>query len=152
MTILNEMISKFDALTLRLMLDGELKQREAEFGSEVSSYDSSFAKFIRDSYASVDTKATAVLQHVSIMIAVTGILYSQANGPVFKGLFGLETLLYVVLALFCLRLLMVQHHSKVFGETKNVAAKEATLELTAKLTFLISVLLIITVLVELVVR
>jgi hypothetical protein len=152
MMFLNRMISGFDALILRLTPDGELKNREKESSSEVHSYDSSLSKFIRDAYASVDIKATAVLQHVSIMIAVTGILYSQANGPVFKWLFGAETLLYVVLALFCLRLLMAQHHAPNFGETTNVAAKEATLELTAKFTFLISILLIITVLVELVVR
>jgi hypothetical protein len=152
MTFLNKMISTFDTLTLRLISENELIRREAESTSEIHSYDNAPNKFIRGAYASVDTKATAVLQHVSIMIAVTGILYSQANGPVFKLLFGAETLLYVVLALFCLRLLMAQHHSPRFGESKNVAAKEATLELTAKLTFLISVLLIITVLVELVIR
>lgn len=152
MTFLDGMISKFDALTLRFISDAGVKQRETEVSSEVSSYDSSFSKFIRDAYASVDTKATAVLQHVSIMIAVTGILYSQATGPVFRLLFGAETLLYVVLALFCLRLLMAQSHSKQFGETKNVAAKEAALELTAKLTFLVTILLIVTVIVELVIR
>jgi hypothetical protein len=151
-TFLSEMISKFDALTLRFIPDNRLQRREAEFSKETSIYDNNFSRAIHDAYGSIDTKATAVLQHVSIMIAVTGILYSQASAAIFKWLFGAKTLLYVVLALFCLRLLMAQHHSPIFGEAMNVAAKEATLDLTAKLTFLVSIVLIITVVVELVAR
>ena len=151
MKFLDKMIAGFDALTLLFIKHEELKEREAKLPTVIHSYDSSPSKLVRDSYASVDTKATAVLQHVSIMIAVTGILYSQATRSVFKLLFGAETLLYVVLALFCLRLLMAQFQSTT-SETINVSAKEATLELTAKLTFLISVVLIVTVLIELVIR
>jgi hypothetical protein len=150
MTFLDSMISKFDALVLYFVPDSQLKQREEEFWTEMGSLSSDSKKAIYEAYDSIDTKATAVLQHVSIMIAVTGILYSQASRA-FKWFFGTETLVYVILALFCLRLLMVQHHSSNFGDTKNVVAKEALLDVTAKLTFLISIVLIATVLIELVV-
>jgi hypothetical protein len=148
---LDEVISQFDRQVLRFLTSDELQQRKQEFEDEVGRYDSNLNKMINDAYDAVDTKATAVLQHVSIMIAVTGVLFSQA-GVRFRWLFGTEMLLYVVLALFCLRLLMAQHHSGQFSDIQNAAAKEAILDLTAKLTFIISVALIITVLAELVVK
>jgi hypothetical protein len=148
MKALDEMISRFDSLTLRLVSSRELREREEEFRTETPVA----SKAIYEAYDSVDTKTTAVLQHVSIMIAVTGILYSQTGSLLFKWFFGLETLCYVLLALLCLRLLMSQHHSPTFPDTMNVAAKEATLDLTAKLTFLVSVFLIGTVVLELVAR
>ncbi|MFZ3310303.1 MAG: hypothetical protein WA280_13145, partial [Xanthobacteraceae bacterium] len=63
---------------------------------------------------------------------------------------GIETLVYVILALFCLRLFMMQHHSGQFSDTQNVVAREAMLDVVAKFTFLISIFLVGTVLLELV--
>ena len=151
MKFLDAVIVQFDQLVLQYLASDELQQRKQEFEEEIGRYDTNQNKMVNDAYDAVDTKATAVLQHVSIMIAVTGVLFSQA-GVWFKWLFGTEMLLYVVLALFCLRLLMVQHHSGQFSDIQNAAAKEAILDLTAKLTFVISVVLIITVLAELVVK
>ncbi len=82
------------------------------------------------------------------MIAVSGVLYTQASKPLFQYLFIAEMLLYVILALFCLRLLMAQHVSSAYDDVQNVAAKEAFVDLTAKLTFLISVGLVLTVIFE----
>ena len=83
------------------------------------------------------------------MIAVTGALYSWTSVAFLKLLFGVETLLYVLLAVFCLRLFMAQDHSVSLSDTQNVVMREALLDLTAKLTFFVSIILIGTVLIEL---
>jgi hypothetical protein len=145
---LDAMISKFDALTLRSSTDEDLQQREKEFREEAGLYGNAVNMSVNEAYDSIDAKATAILQHVSIMIAVSGLLYSQAASVFFRFSFIGEMLLYVVLALFCLRLLMAQHMSPSYSDTKNVVAKEAVLDLTAKFTFLISVALILTVVTE----
>jgi hypothetical protein len=142
------MIAKFDFLSRLSCSNEELQKRDKEFRSEVTLYNNLNTKAVYEAYDSIDTKATAVLQHVSIMIAVSGVLYSQAASKIFQMLFIGEMLLYIVLALFCLRLLMPQHVSPSYSETQNVVAKESVLDLTAKLTFLISVALILTVIAE----
>lgn len=128
----------------------ELARRDGDFKRDDTT--SVLGRAIYNAYDSIDTKATAILQHVSIMIAVTGILYSWTEVSFFKTLFGLETLSYVLLAILCLRLFMEQSHSDQFSDTENVVAREALLDLVAKLTFLVSLFLIGTVIVELVVR
>ena len=153
MRFLSEIIRKFDVLILRVFLSGDdLRARDKEFNDEVGHYDNNLNTMIHDAHDSIDTKTTAVLQHVSIMIAVSGVLYSQAASSLFRYIFIAETLLYVVLTLFCLRLLMAQTHSSNFSDTQNATAKEAVLDLTAKFTFLISVALILTVMAELVIK
>ncbi len=152
MKFLAAMISKFDALTLRSSTDEDLRQREKEFMAEALLYNNTVNRSVNEAYDSIDAKATAILQHVSIMIAVSGLLYTQATSSVFRFFFMGEMLLYVVLALFCLRLLMAQHMSPSYSETKNVVAKEAVLDLTAKFTFLISVALVFTVVAEVVAK
>lgn len=152
MKFLDDMISKFDALMMRSVSSAELTQRDKEFRVEATQYGNAINRSIYDAYESIDTKATAILQHVSIMIAVTGILYSQTTPSLFKWLFGIETLIYVVLALFCLRLFMMQHHSHQLSDTQNVVAREVFLDVVAKFTFLVSVFLVGTVLLELVTR
>jgi hypothetical protein len=150
--LLDAMISKFDALTLRPSTAKDLRQREKEFRDEASLYGNAVTRAVYEAYDSIDAKATAILQHVSIMIAVSGVLYSQAASSLFRFLFIGEMLIYIVLALFCLRRLMAQHMSPSYSDTLNVVAKEAVLDLTAKLTFLISVALILTVIGEVVAK
>ena len=152
MKFLDDIISKFDALVLRSLSATELRERDEEFRKDANNYGDALTRSVYEAYDSIDTKATAILQHVSIMIAVTGILYSQTTGTFFKSLFGIETLLYVILALFCLRLFMMQHHSGQFSDTQNVAAREAILDIVAKFTFLVSIVLVGTILLELVLR
>jgi hypothetical protein len=150
---LSEMIRAVDGLILRIFLsDSDLSERNEEFIHETGDYDSNKSTIVRDTYGTIDVKATAVLQHVSIMIAVSGLLYSQAASKFFRFGFSGEMLLYVILALFCLRLLMVQHVSPSYSDAQNVVAKEAVLDLTAKLTFMISVALVLTVVAEVVVK
>jgi hypothetical protein len=148
--LLNDAISKFDALILRSVSDAEIKERDAEFNQEIHLYANARNRSIYDAYDSIDTKATAILQHVSIMIAVTSLLYSQASTPFFHWLFGIETLVYVVLALSCLRLFMMQHHAPQRSATENVVVREALLDVVAKLTFLVTIFLVGTVFLKLV--
>jgi hypothetical protein len=150
--LLDEMVSRFDSIVLRSVSDEELQNRDKEFVRDAGLYSNTMNRSIYEAYDSIDTKATAILQHVSIMIVATGFLYSLTSVTFLKILFGAETLLYVVLALFCLRLFMHQNHSKDLSETMNVVARESILDLTAKLTFLISLFLIGTVALELVIR
>jgi hypothetical protein len=145
---LDAMISTFDTLTRRSSTEEDFRQREKEFRDETSLYGNAVTRSVNEAYDSIDTKSTAILQHVSIMIAVSGVLYTQATKSLFQYLFIGEMLLYVLLALFCLRLLMTQHISSSYDDVQNVVAKESFLDLTAKLTFLISVALVITVIAE----
>jgi hypothetical protein len=149
---LDWMISTFDAGVLRAFGKEELQKRDKEFRAETLLYSNAQNRSVNEAYDSIDTKATAVLQHVSIMIAVSGVLYSQAVSSVFGVIFVGEMLLYIILALLCLRLLMAQHFSGKFSDTQNVVAKEALFDLTAKLTYLISIVLILTVAVEVLVK
>ncbi len=152
MKLLTKMIHCIDALFLRFFFTKSLQEQSyQEFNREASLYDSNLNTLVRDTHASVDTKATAVLQHVSIMIAVSGLLYTQATNAILKGIFIAEMLLYVILTLFCLRLLMVQSPSPNFSEISDAAAKQLLLDMTAKLTFVISIALSVTVLVEVVI-
>jgi hypothetical protein len=145
---LDAMISTFDTLTRRSSTEEDFRQREKEFRDETSLYGNAVTRSVNEAYDSIDTKSTAILQHVSIMIAVSGVLYTQATKSLFQYLFIGEMLLYVLLALFCLRLLMTQHISSSYDDVQNVVAKESFLDHTAKLTFLISVALVITVIAE----
>ena len=151
MKFLDLMISKFDALTLRSSSDEDLQKRDKEFRDEIPLYANTVNRSVNEAYDSIDTKATAILQHVSIMIAVSGVLYSQA-ASFLRFFFVSEMLLYIILTLSCLRLLMMQHLSPSYSGTQNVVAKEAVLDLTAKLTFLISVALVLTIVAEVVVK
>ncbi|RTM06371.1 MAG: hypothetical protein EKK33_32745 [Bradyrhizobiaceae bacterium] len=151
MKYLDAMISRFDALTLRFSSDQDLKQREEEFRNEIPLYANAANRLVNEAYDSVDTKATAILQHVSIMIAVSGLLYSQA-ASFLRFFFVGEMLLYIILALYCLRLLMMQHVSPAYSDVQNAVCKEAVLDLTAKLTFLVSVALVLTVVAEVLVK
>jgi hypothetical protein len=148
---LDSMISTFDALTLRSATDEDLQTREKEFREEILLYSNTVNRSVNEAHDSIDTKATAILQHVSIMIAVSGVLYSQA-ASFLRFFFVSEMLLYIILTLYCLRLLMAQYMSPSYSDTQNVVAKEAVLDLTAKLTFLISVALVLTVVAEVVVK
>jgi len=149
--MLNSMISTFDVLTLRSSTDQDLQAKEKEFAEEISLLGNKVNQSANEANDSIDTKATAILQHVSIMIAVSGLLYSLA-ASFLRFLFVSEMLLYIILALCCLRLLMTQYMSPSYSKTRNVVAKEALLDLTAKLTFLISVALVLTVVAEAVVK
>ncbi len=151
MKSVSTLIGKIDSLLLRPFSDDELNQRYAEFTNEISRRDDAHEKMAREEYDSIDTKAAAVLQHVSIMIAVSSLLLSQAS-KCFKWIFGIEAILYVILALCCLRALTSQHLSGNFNNFQDVTAKQALLDLTTKLTFLLSVVLIITVVIELIFR
>ena len=130
MKFLDLMISKFDALTLRSSSDEDLQKRDKEFRDEIPLYANTVNRSVNEAYDSIDTKATAILQHVSIMIAVSGVLYSQA-ASFLRFFFVSEMLLYIILTLSCLRLLMMQHLSPSYSGTQNVVAKEAVLDLTA---------------------
>jgi hypothetical protein len=144
------MISIFDRLVACLFSKNEVRQRREEFIQDSSSYDSNPNRKVESAYGAIDTKATAILQHVSIMIAVSGLLFSNTGG-FFKWAFGIETVLYVVLTLFCLRLFMPQYHNVNSSSVEeDVVAKEAILDIAAKFTFLISAILIILVLIKLV--
>jgi hypothetical protein len=142
MKLLDSMINKFDAVVLLTTTDDDLNHRLGEFNKDKT------ASKIYEAYDSIDAKATAILQHVSIMIAVTSLLFSLAAYPILKVTFVCELLFYIVLALTCLRLFMTQHMSPKFHETKNVVAKEAVLDLTGKFTFLVSIGLILTIVAE----
>jgi hypothetical protein len=142
------MISSFDALARQSSTAENLRQRAKEFRAEAQIHGNALTRSVNEAYDSIDVKSTAILQHVSIMIAVSGVLYTQAGRSLFQYLFIGEMLLYVVLALFCLRLLMTQYISPSYDDVQNVAAKESFLDLTAKLTFLISVALVLTVIAE----
>ena len=142
MSILDSMISMFDSVVLLKTTEDHLNKRLEEFNKDKT------ASKIYEAYDSIDVKATAILQHVSIMIAVTSVLFTQTDHTILKVAFVCELLFYIFLALACLRLLMAQHMSPKFHETKDVVAKEATLDLTAKLTFLVSIGLILTVIAE----
>jgi hypothetical protein len=148
--LLNKTIACFDSAALRLVSKEELEKRDRDLKNEDPN--SALGRAIYEAYDSVDTKATAILQHVSIMIAVTGVLYSWTSIALLRLLFGIETLLYVSLAVFCLRLFMVQNHSESLSDTENAVMREALLDITAKLTFFVSVVLIGTVIIELVLR
>jgi hypothetical protein len=147
---LDKTITWFDGAALCLISKEDMEKRDQDFRNQDSS--SPLGKAVYEAYDSVDTKATAILQHVSIMIAVTGALYSWTSTAFLKLLFGIETLLYVSLAVCCLRLFMAQDHSASLSDTKNVVVRETLLDLTAKLTFFVSIILIGTVLIELVLR
>jgi hypothetical protein len=137
------MISKFDALALRLarLTSGEKPgQRVKAFTHDQT------PRAVYDAYDSIDSKAAAILQHVSIMIAVSSILFVEASQRFLKNIFVCELLLYICLALSCLRLLMNQDVFR--DQNKNVVAKEDVLDLTAKVTFLLSIVLVITVIAE----
>ncbi|MGB9114268.1 hypothetical protein [Bradyrhizobium sp.] len=151
MKFLDQMISRFDALTLRTSSDADLQKRDKEFRDEAPLYANMLNRSVYEAHDSIDTKATAILQHVSIMIAVSGVLYSQA-ASFLRFFFVSEMLLYIILALYCLRLLMAQQMSSSYSDTQNVVAKEAVLDLTAKFTFLISVALVLTVVAEVILK
>jgi len=149
-SFLDKMISGFDRLILSVFSKDSLRKRDEEFKYEDPS--SPLTKAIYEAADSVDTKATAVLQHLSIMIAVTALLLSQVGAGFFMWLFAIEALLYIALALCCLRLFMDQTLSTSFSSTQNVTTKEAILEFTAKATFFVSVILVFSVLIKLVAK
>ena len=151
MKFLDWLISFIDGITLRISAE-QLNERSKKTQLLVGGYDSGPARFVRDSFASIDAKATAVLQHVSIMIAVSGILYTQATGKFFGFLFALEMLIYVVLAVFCLRLLMTKYVPGATSEIDDTLAKDAVFDAVAKLTYFLSLVLVVTVVLELVVK
>jgi hypothetical protein len=144
-------ISASDGLFRRLV-SHEIPKRTKDLSDEVRSYDSPATRQIYEAYDAIDTKAAAILQHVSIMTAVAGVLFQTTESALFKLIFGFETSLYIILALFCLRLLMVHHLGPHLSDQSDVAAKEALLALTSKFTFLISVILVVVVIAELVSR
>ncbi len=149
MKFLDGMISKPDAAVMRTIPESEIKQRDSEFRNEASLHNNLVNRAIYEAYDSIDTKATAILRPVPIMIAATGILYSSTHG-VFKIRFGFETLFYVLLTMFCLGLFMTRHHATPCSDTENVVMRKAILDLISKLTFLISVILVGTLVAELV--
>jgi len=148
MKLLDVMISKFDDLTLRAIHSSDLQNRENEFNSEAQLLGNATNRLANQTRNSVDTKATAVLQHVSIMIAISGLLYTQSTPTPIKLLFVTEMLLYVALALCCLRLLMTQSMLPSSSDGRNVVAKEAFFDLTAKFTYFISIILVLTIIAE----
>ena len=149
MKILDWLISLADNLFRLLIANGRLPERERSLNQQAQIYGNSVTMAVRDSYASVDAKSAAILQHVSIMIAVSGLLYSQASiAPTFAKIFLGEMLVYIFLALFCLRLLMGKNLYQTNSETLNVVAKDALVDVTAQLTFLVTIILVTTVIVE----
>lgn len=149
---LSGMMRFADTQILRIFAEDEVAKRVDELSAEIHNYDSSPTKIVRDVYGSIDTKATAVLQHVSVMIAISGVLYSSASALFVRVVFAIEMLLYVALALVCLRLLMSQHFSSTFDERQDAVARQAVFDITAKFTFLVSIALIVMVVVEIFVK
>jgi hypothetical protein len=148
MTVLAALISLFDRLLLCAITAKDLDDREHELKRESNTHDTKIAKLIYDALDSIDTKATAVLQHVSIMIAVSGALYTKADSKAFQIIFISEMLVYVLMALLCLRLLMTQCVSSDFEASKDAVAKEAIMDLTSKLTFVVTLALVVSVIAE----
>ncbi len=112
--------------------------------------DSNPARVISSSLTTTDARSTAILQHVSIMIAVCGLLYSQSDkGSCFRFVFAVELFCYVLLTLFCLRLLLDRSGNDRENRPdlqKEALWKEKVQYITGQLTFLITVALAITVL------
>ncbi len=103
---------------------------------------------VYETLATVDTKATAVLTHVSVMLAAAGVLYSQTTGFL-RYMFGAELVAYVVMTLCCLRLIMIPYLDE--EPTSNEAVRrEAILDGTARFTFFISVIFAVTFVAELI--
>ncbi len=148
MSALTALISLTDRLLLCAIAAKDLTDREHEINREANAHDTKIAKLIYEALDSIDTKATAVLQHVSIMIAVSGALYAKADSKFFQIIFVSEMLVYVLMALLCLRLLMTQHVSTDFNPSKDTVAKEAIMDLTSKLTFAVTLALAVSVVAE----
>jgi hypothetical protein len=149
MTWINGVLSWFDraiSLIVGSSIDTvdltELKNREG-------AADSNPARVLSSSLNSTDVRSTAILQHVSIMIAVCGLLYSQSeNGSCFRFVFAIELLCYVLLTLFCLRLLLDRSGNDQQERPdlqKEALWKEKVQYRTGQLTFLVTVALAITV-------
>jgi hypothetical protein len=147
-SLLKKMIVVFDAPFS--LSKGKLDADEKAFRGEALLRGNATNDTVNGAHDAIDAKSAAILTHVSVMIAVSGILGTQSASSVIALLFVVEMLLYVVLALFCLRLLMMQDILPNESNTFNAVAKETVLELTAKLTFLISIGLVLTVVVELI--
>jgi hypothetical protein len=148
----NAAFNQFDKLILFFVRDEERKKRAKLLEADAMDYNSVQKKILYDAYDAIDTKAAAVLQHVSIMTAVAGVLFSQTDAGFFRWVLGIETLVYLILALSCLRLLMTDQYYEKELSVESVARQEGILEFTAKITFLVSVVLIVTVFAKLVVK
>ena len=84
------------------------------------------------------------------MIAIASLLFSQSAKPL-KWIFGFEAILYVLIALCCLRLFMAQELSGTLNDTQGLVAKEALFDRIAKITFIVTIAMVITFAAELVV-
>ena len=139
---LRKLVEGFDFLAKLLLPKTELKEWRQDLNKDFKEYGSPNTEFVYQAFDSIDTKTTAVLQHVSIMIAVSGVLFTQSTGAI-RIIFGLEMIVYIFLTLFLLRFLMRQHS---FSEDDlwEVARREMLLDLTTQTTFLTSLCLILT--------
>jgi hypothetical protein len=59
-------------------------------------------EMIDEATGDLDAKASALLNHISIMIAITTFLFSRMQG-IFGVLIGIEFIVYLALAILCLR-------------------------------------------------
>lgn len=150
MKLFDSLIAALDRFLMRFISSEEIDKRDRELTREVGVYDQNRTKIVYEGHDSVDTKSTAILQHVSIMIAIASLLFSQSAKPL-KWIFGFEAILYVLIALCCLRLFMAQELSGTLNDTQGLVAKEALFDRIAKITFIVTIAMVITFAAELVV-
>lgn len=143
MNILDLIIRGFDWL-LSLISRQSIKTMKVE-DLRARPADNEPARVLSESLNATDSRATAVLQHLSIMVALCGILYSQPDsGSTIKFVFVTELFMYLLLTLCCLRLLVDRSTYVIFEGRdleKEALWKEKILYLTVQCTFVTTIAL-----------
>ena len=126
---------------------------DAEVYRQVGNADREKFNFHFTFLASIDAKSSALLTHISIMIAFSIVLYESVKSNVYlKYLVGLEAVAYILLACLCLRcirVLMPHLAVKTSDEYRQAIEDEVTFrreiyELTLNLVWVVTILFAMT--------
>ena len=90
--------------------------------SEAGAYNASPAiQEMNTEFTALDTKASALVSHLSIMIAAVSILHASAGGIWLKRVFLAEIIFYAVTLLIILRVVYYSYYSEISLDSSGVS-------------------------------
>lgn len=116
---LETLVTLLDPLLKKCMGLGDTEANASQMIRRHKQLNSPAGGAAAQSYSTSDAKNTALLTHVSIMIAICGLLFSQEQSQAFVWIYGLEIVAYLLIAICCMRGLMsskLPNHTEYFAD------------------------------------
>ncbi|MCW5690358.1 MAG: hypothetical protein KIT76_17580 [Pseudolabrys sp.] len=114
--------SRFDNLILAFLTRGWRADEVESYSDRIDRHNSAMPARIAEAFANIDSKATGVLTHVSLMIAGLGLIAPLvANNDAEIGIVVTEIGVYLLIAVGCLRCLSIGPVSEMNSEKDGMA-------------------------------